>query len=64
MTDAIDVPTARELDKKRRRVGLTQAEVARQADISQPAVSKVLSGENDPRLSTVRKIADAINNEL
>jgi predicted transcriptional regulator len=60
----IEVPTPRELDRARRKAGLTQAEVARQADISQPAVSKALSRENDPRLSTVQKIADAINSEL
>lgn len=60
----IKVPTPTELDEKRKHAGLTQGDVADRADLSQPAVSKLLSGENDPRLSTVRRVAIAINEEL
>lgn len=60
----IDVPTAREIRHGRMDAGLTQSELADRAGISQPALSKIESGTNDPRLSTMRAVAEAINNEL
>lgn len=57
----IDVPTPAELREERKKSGLTQSELARRVSISQPALSKIESGQNNPRLGTVREIALEIN---
>lgn len=58
---ALDVPTPQELRSARKDAGLTQGEVAERADISQAGLSKIESGNNDPRLSTVARIAAVLN---
>jgi len=45
----------------RRKLGLTQAEVARAAGVSQPLVARIENGTVDPRLSTLRAVVDALN---
>lgn len=60
----IDVPTPNELRTARKEAGLSQSELARRLPISQPALSQIESGGNDPRLSTVIQIANEVNNEL
>lgn len=57
----IDVPTPNELRKARKDANLSQAELADRVGISQPGLSQIESGNNDPRLSTVRMIALEIN---
>lgn len=60
----IDVPTPSELSTARKEAGLSQSELADRVDISQPALSQIESGNNDPRLTTVRRIAVEINKEI
>lgn len=43
------------------KLGLTQSELAQLADVSQSLVSQIESGEVDPRLSTLSRIAEALN---
>jgi len=57
----IDVPTPSELRNERKNAGLSQSELADRVGISQPALSQIESGNNDPTLSTVRRIALEIN---
>ena len=40
--------------------GLTQNELAERLGINRVSLSRILSNKNDMRLSTIRKIADAI----
>ena len=40
--------------------GLTARDLAKRSDMSESAVSRILSGEVDPRLSTFKKMADAL----
>lgn len=47
----------RELRRIREGQRLTQADLAERMDISQSAVAKIESGERDPRLSTIRRLA-------
>ena len=42
---------------------MTQSEVARLAGVSQSLVSQIESGEVDPRLSTLKRIIDTLNEE-
>lgn len=63
-TDMIDVPTPNELSTARKEADMTQSDLASRISISQPALSQIESGNNDPRLSTVIQIANAINEEL
>lgn len=58
---ALHVPLPAELRALRRRLGLTQAEVARAAGVSQPLVARIESGGVDPRASTLRAVIDALN---
>jgi predicted transcriptional regulator len=57
----IDIPTPAELRTERKDADLSQSELADRVGISQPALSQIESGNNDPTLSTVRKIALEIN---
>ncbi len=59
----IPLPSIDDLRKLRRKLSLTQSEVARLAGVSQSLVSQIESGEVDPRLSTLRRIVDALNRE-
>ncbi len=45
----------------REHLGLTQAEVARRAGMSQPAYAKLERPDAHPRTATLRKIAQAMN---
>lgn len=56
------LPLPAELRALRRKLGLTQADVARAAGVSQPLVARIESGNVDPRLSTLRSVVDALNN--
>jgi predicted transcriptional regulator len=57
----LEVPTPDALKAARQRLGLTQAEVARSAGVSQPLIARIESGSVDPRLSTLTAIVAALN---
>jgi predicted transcriptional regulator len=57
----IYVPRPDELRALRRKLGLTQAQVARAAGVSQPLVARIENGTVDPRLSTFRSVVEAMN---
>jgi transcriptional regulator with XRE-family HTH domain len=49
-----------ELSATRRRLGLSQREVAARMGTSQPAVARLESGESDARISTIERYASAL----
>lgn len=57
---AVAIPTGEDLRRWRQRLGLTQAEVARRAGVSQPLIARIEKGSVDPRLSTLRAVMDAL----
>jgi predicted transcriptional regulator len=57
----LHLPLAIEVRALRRKLGLTQAEVARSAGVSQPLIARIENGTVDPRLSTLRSVVDALN---
>jgi len=57
----IDVTTPKELRNARKKAGISQTKLAEEVGISHPAISQIESGNNDPRLSTVIRIANVIN---
>ncbi|WP_246989136.1 helix-turn-helix domain-containing protein [Halorientalis marina] len=55
------VPTGDDLREARTARGLTQGELADRADVSQPLLSRIENEDVDPRLPTLHRIAQAIN---
>jgi predicted transcriptional regulator len=60
----VDLVTPQELRKLRKKAGLTQKELAKRAGISQSLIARIEKGTVDPRLSTLRKIINIINEVL
>jgi predicted transcriptional regulator len=58
-----DLPGPEELRELRLKSGLTQAELAKKAGISQPLVARIESGDIDPRASTLKKILNALQQD-
>lgn len=56
-----DIPTPEDLRRWRQTLGLTQAEVARRAGVSQPLIARIEKGTVDPRLSTLRSVVQALS---
>lgn len=56
----MDLPTPEELNDYREEVDLTQSELADAADVSQPLIARIEGGDVDPRLSTLRRIVNAL----
>ncbi len=54
------LPTAEDVKKLRKKVGLTQTELAEKAGVSQSLIARIESGSVDPRLSTLQKILNAM----
>ncbi|RLE96784.1 MAG: transcriptional regulator [Thermoprotei archaeon] len=54
------IPTPEELRALRRRAGLTQAELAKRAGVSQSLIARIEAGTVNPRLSTLAKIYNAL----
>ncbi|MEM2940288.1 MAG: CBS domain-containing protein [Thermoproteota archaeon] len=52
-----------EIRKERKRKGLTQSSLARKAKVSQALIARIEKQQVDPRLSTLRKIAEALIGE-
>jgi predicted transcriptional regulator len=57
----MELPTPEDLRERRKdRLGLTQADLAERADVSQPLIARIEGGDVDPRLSTLRRIVEAL----
>ena len=56
----MELPTPEELREHRTELGLTQSELADRADVSQPLIARIEGGDVDPRLSTLRRIVNAL----
>jgi predicted transcriptional regulator len=57
----MELPTPDDLRQRRNAVGLTQAELAERAEVSQPLIARVENDDVDPRLSTLRRIVAALD---
>lgn len=56
------LPDISEIKKRRKRLGITQKEIATMAGVSQSIIAKIESGNVTPSYNTVRKILDALDN--
>lgn len=56
----MELPTPEDLRERRNDLGLTQSELADEADVSQPLIARIEGGDVDPRLSTLRRIVNAL----
>jgi predicted transcriptional regulator len=56
----MELPTPEDLRERRTDLDLTQSELAERADVSQPLIARIEGGDVDPRLSTLRRIVDAL----
>jgi transcriptional regulator with XRE-family HTH domain len=52
------------LRRLRKRKGLTQQELAKHAGVSQYTITEIETGRRDPRPSTLRKLANALDVEV
>jgi len=57
---SIQIISADDLRRLRKRYGVTQKELARKSGVSQSLISRIENKTIDPRLSTIRKIFEAI----
>lgn len=55
------LPTQRDLKERRKSLELTQSELADRAGVSQPLIARIEGDDVDPRLSTLRRIVEALN---
>jgi len=55
------LPTSQDLRERRNELELTQSELANRADVSQPLIARIEGGDVDPRLSTLRRIVEALD---
>ncbi|MDG5775068.1 CBS domain-containing protein [Haloarculaceae archaeon H-GB2-1] len=56
----MELPTPEDLREWRNEVELTQSDLAERADVSQPLIARIEGGDVDPRLSTLRRIVNAL----
>ncbi|MEM2109002.1 MAG: CBS domain-containing protein [Candidatus Odinarchaeota archaeon] len=59
-----NIPSSEDIKNYRKKAGLTQAELARKSHLSQSLIARIESDTVDPRLSTIRKIIDAIEETM
>lgn len=57
----MELPTPADIRQRREELDLTQREVADAADVSQPLIARIESGDVDPRLSTLRRVIEALD---
>ncbi|MFB6072593.1 MAG: CBS domain-containing protein [Halobacterium sp.] len=55
------LPTPKDLRERRTSLELTQSELADRAGVSQPLIARIEGGDVDPRLSTLRRIVEALD---
>lgn len=55
------LPTSQDLRERRTSLELTQSELADRAGVSQPLIARIEGGDVDPRLSTLRRIVDSLD---
>jgi DNA-binding XRE family transcriptional regulator len=55
---------ARQLISFRVEHGLSQTELGKRCGVSQPAIARLESGEHEPRLATLRRVAHALDANL
>jgi len=58
-----ELPTPKDIKKYRKQVELTQVELAKKAGVSQSLIARIEAGGVDPRLSTLKRILDAMRVE-
>ena len=56
----MELPTPQDLRERRTALGLTQSSLAEAAGVSQPLIARIEGGDVDPRLSTLRRIVNAL----
>src|SRR6056297_3022489 len=56
----MELPTPQELKDRRESLDLTQSTLAEMADVSQPLIARIEGDDVDPRLSTLRRIVNAL----
>ena len=56
----MDLPTPQDLRTRRQELDLTQSELADRAGVSQPLIARIEGGDVDPRLSTLGRIVNAL----
>jgi len=56
----MELPTPEDLRERRNALDLTQSDLAERADVSQPLIARIEGGDVDPRLSTLRRIVNAL----
>lgn len=59
-----NLPTNEDIKNYRKKAGLTQTQLARKSNLSQSLIARIESNSVDPRLSTIRKIIDAIEETM
>jgi predicted transcriptional regulator len=57
----MELPTSQDLRERRTALDLTQSALAEMAGVSQPLIARIEGGDVDPRLSTLRRIVDALD---
>ncbi|GAB6878739.1 CBS domain-containing protein [Halorubrum gandharaense] len=57
----MELPTPQDLRERRTTLGLTQSALADAAGVSQPLIARIEGGDVDPRLSTLRRIVNALD---
>lgn len=57
----MELPTPADLRERRKEFDLTQSELAERAGVSQPLIARIEGGDVDPRLSTLRRIVEALD---
>ena len=57
----MELPTPEDLKERRTELDLTQSALAEMADVSQPLIARIEGGDVDPRLSTLRRIVNALD---
>lgn len=57
----VSLPTPHEIRAMRKKAGLTQEQLAKKAGVSQALIARIEAGTIDPRISTLRKILEALN---